>query len=124
VDDQGYLYLVDRIKDLILCGGFNVYPRVIEEALYQHPAVAEAAAIGVPDAYRGQVPKAFVALRPDAKVTPEELLRFLKNYVSRIEMPKAVEIRDTLPKTPIGKVSRKELAAEERRSGLVDGREC
>jgi long-chain acyl-CoA synthetase len=113
IDEDGYLYLVDRIKDLILCGGFNVYPRVIEEALYQHPAVAECAVIGIPDAYRGQVPKAFVALRPDAEVTPEALLRFLKNYVSRIEMPKVIEIRKSLPKTAVGKVSRKELAAEE-----------
>jgi long-chain acyl-CoA synthetase len=113
IDEDGYLYLVDRIKDLILCGGFNVYPRVIEEALYQHPAVAECAVIGIPDAYRGQVPKAFVALRPDAEVTPEALLRFLKNYVSRIEMQKVIEIRKSLPKTAVGKVSRKELAAEE-----------
>jgi long-chain acyl-CoA synthetase len=117
IDEEGYLYLVDRIKDLILCGGFNVYPRVIEEALYQHPAVAEAAVIGIPDSYRGQVPKAFVALRPDADVTPEALLSFLKGYVSRIEMPKCIEIRASLPKTPIGKVSRKELVAEEQRSG-------
>ncbi len=117
IDEDGYLYLVDRIKDVILCGGFNVYPRVIEEALHQHPAVAEAAVIGIPDAYRGQVPKAFVTLRPDAHVTPAELLRFLKGYVSRIEMPKAVEIRESLPKTAVGKVSRKELAAEEQRSG-------
>ncbi len=111
VDEGGYLYLVDRIKDLILCGGFNVYPRVIEEALHQHPAVAEAAVIGVPDAYRGQVPKAFVTLRPGAEATPEALLRFLRDYVSRMEMPKSVEIRQSLPKTAIGKISRKELAA-------------
>jgi long-chain acyl-CoA synthetase len=116
VDEAGYLYLVDRIKDVILCGGFNVYPRVIEEALHQHPAVAEAAVIGIPDAYRGQAPKAFVTLRPDAHVTSVELLRFLKTYVSRIEMPKAIEIRETLPKTAVGKVSRKDLAAEESQS--------
>lgn len=113
IDEAGYLYLVDRIKDVILCGGFNVYPRVIEEALHQHPAVAEAAVIGIADAYRGQAPKAFITLRPDAHVTPAELLRFLKTYVSRIEMPKAVEIRESLPKTAVGKVSRKDLAAEE-----------
>jgi long-chain acyl-CoA synthetase len=116
IDEDGYLYLLDRIKDVILCGGFNVYPRVIEEALHQHPAVAETAVIGIPDAYRGQVPKAFVTLRPGAHVTRVELLRFLKGYVSRIEMPKAVEIRESLPKTAVGKVSRKELAAEESRS--------
>ena len=113
IDEAGYLYLVDRIKDVILCGGFNVYPRVIEEALHQHPGVAEAAVIGIPDAYRGQAPKAFVTLRPGAHATSAELLRFLKTYVSRIEMPKAVEIRESLPKTAVGKVSRKDLAAEE-----------
>ena len=117
IDGDGYLYLVDRIKDLILCGGFNVYPRVIEEALHQHPAVAEAAVIGISDAYRGQVPKAFVTLRPGAQATPAELLRFLKTYVARTEMPKAIEIRASLPKTAVGKVSRKDLAAEEQRSG-------
>lgn len=117
VDEAGYLYLVDRIKDLILCGGFNVYPRVIEEALHQHPAVAEAAVIGIPDAYRGQVPKAFVTLRPGTHATPELLHRFLKDYLSRIEMPKVIEIRASLPKTAVGKVSRKELVAEEGHSG-------
>jgi long-chain acyl-CoA synthetase len=117
IDEGGYLYLVDRIKDLILCGGFNVYPRVIEEALHQHPAVAECAVIGIPDAYRGQVPKAFVALRTGMHATPEVLRRFLKDYLSHIEMPKVIEIRASLPKTAIGKVSRKELVAEESQSG-------
>ncbi len=117
IDAGGYLYLVDRIKDLILCGGFNVYPRVIEEALHQHPAVAEAAVIGIPDDYRGQAPKAFVTLRPGAHATPSALLHFLRDYLSRIEMPKVIEIRASLPKTAIGKVSRKDLVAEEGKSG-------
>jgi long-chain acyl-CoA synthetase len=116
IDAAGYLYLVDRIKDLILCGGFNVYPRVIEEALHQHPAVAEAAVIGIPDAYRGQAPKAFVTLRPGVQTTPSALLHFLRDYLSRIEMPKVIEIRASLPKTAIGKVSRKDLVAEESKS--------
>ncbi len=116
MDETGFLYLVDRIKDLILCGGFNVYPRVIEEALHRHPAVAEAAAIGIPDAYRGQAPKAFVTLRPGVQTTPGALLHFLRDYLSRIEMPKVIEIRASLPKTTIGKVSRKELIAEESKS--------
>ncbi len=119
LDEEGFLFLVDRIKDVILCGGFNVYPRVIEEALHQHPAVAEAAVIGIPDSYRGQVPKAFVTLRPGAKATPESLLLFLKDYVSRIEMPRVIEIRLALPKTAIGKVSRKELAAEEQQTAAA-----
>ncbi|MEJ1158096.1 long-chain-fatty-acid--CoA ligase [Prosthecomicrobium sp. N25] len=112
-DPDGFIFIVDRIKDLILCSGFNVYPRVIEEALYQHPAVSEAVAIGVPDPYRGQAPKAFVTLRADASARPEDLMAFLAGYLSRIEMPKEIEIRDTLPKTMIGKLSKKELVAEE-----------
>ncbi len=113
VDDDGYLFLVDRIKDVIIAGGYNVYPRVLEEALYQHPAVQDAVVIGVADAYRGQAPKAFVTLKDGAAATPAELLAFLGGYVSKIEMPKAVEIRATLPKTLIGKLSKKELVAEE-----------
>lgn len=113
VDEDGYVFLVDRIKDLILCGGYNVYPRVVEEALYRHPAVAEAVVIGIPDSYRGQAPKAFVRLRPDAEATPAELKTFLADQLSRIEMPSEIEIRAELPKTMVGKLSKKELVAEE-----------
>ena len=113
LDADGFLFIVDRIKDVILCGGYNVYPRVIEDALYQHPAVAEAVVIGVPDSYRGQAPKAFVTLRAGTKATPDELSTFLKDYVSKIELPKTIEIRDALPKTAVGKLSKKELVAEE-----------
>lgn len=112
-DADGYLFLVDRIKDVILCGGYNVYPRVIEDALYQHPAVAEAVVIGVPDSYRGQAPKAFVKLREGHAATPDELRSFLADYVSKIELPKAIVLRESLPKTMIGKLSKKELVAEE-----------
>ncbi len=113
LDADGYLFLVDRIKDVIICSGFNVYPRILEDALYQHPAVHEAVVIGVPDAYRGQAPKAFVTLKPGAAATGEELRIFLADYVSKIEMPRSVEIRESLPKTMIGKLSKKELLAEE-----------
>jgi long-chain acyl-CoA synthetase len=113
LDKDGYLYLVDRIKDLIIAGGYNIYPRMLEEALYQHPAVKDAVVIGVPDAYRGQAPKAFVSLKEDATATPEELKQFLAGYVSKIEMPREVEIRAELPKTMVGKLSKKELVAEE-----------
>ena len=113
LDEDGYLFIVDRIKDMILCGGYNVYPRTIEEALYEHPAVAEAVVIGVPDPYRGQAPKAFVTLFPGAQATPEELRTFLVDKLSKIEMPREVEIRAELPKTLIGKLSKKELIAEE-----------
>ncbi|QEH79593.1 long-chain fatty acid--CoA ligase [Sphingomonas sp. C8-2] len=113
LDEDGYLFLVDRIKDVIIAGGYNIYPRVIEEALYEHPAVLEAVVIGVPDAYRGQAPKAFVVLRPGQQASVDELCEFLKSRVSKIEMPREVEIRTSLPKTLIGKLSRKELVAEE-----------
>ncbi|HIJ62717.1 MAG TPA: long-chain fatty acid--CoA ligase [Rhodospirillaceae bacterium] len=114
LDDEGFLFLVDRIKDVILCGGYNVYPRIIEEALYRHPAVAEAVVIGVPDGYRGEAPKAFVRLREGAVADVEELKHFLSTEISRIEMPKEIEFRAELPKTMVGKLSKKELVAEER----------
>ena len=113
LDADGYLFIVDRIKDLILCGGYNVYPRVIEEALYEHPAVVEAVVIGVPDAHRGQAPKAFVVLNEAGAITGAGLRDFLRDKISKIELPREVEIRDTLPKTLIGKLSKKELVEEE-----------
>jgi long-chain acyl-CoA synthetase len=113
LDEDGYLFLVDRIKDVIIAGGYNIYPRVLEEALYQHPDVRDAVVIGVPDKYRGQAPKAFVVLKDNATATPEALRAFLAEYVSKIEMPREVEIRAELPKTLIGKLSKKELVAEE-----------
>nr|WP_211314446.1 long-chain fatty acid--CoA ligase [Sphingomonas fennica] len=114
LDEDGYLFLVDRIKDVILAGGYNVYPRVIEDAAYHHPAIKEAVAIGVFDKYRGQSPKLFVALREDMTATEEEIRTFLADRISKIEMPKYIEIRDALPKTLIGKLSKKELVEEEK----------
>lgn len=113
LDEEGFLFIVDRIKDIILCGGYNVYPRMIEEALYEHPAVAEAVAIGVPDPYRGQSPKAFVTVKPGEEVTGAALRDFLRDKLSKIELPREVEIRESLPKTLIGKLSKKELVEEE-----------
>ncbi|TWA72289.1 long-chain acyl-CoA synthetase [Azospirillum baldaniorum] len=112
MDEDGYVFLLDRLKDLILCGGYNVYPRVIEEAIYQHPDVVAVCVIGVPDDYRGQSPKAFVQLKPDASLTAERLKDFLRDKISRIEMPKLIEFRAELPKTAVGKLSKKELIAE------------
>ena len=112
-DRDGYIFLVDRIKDLIISGGYNVYPRMVEEALYKHPAVLETVVIGIPDAKRGQVPKAFVRLQANAQVTVEALQDFLATQLSPVERPKEIEFRETLPKTIIGKLSRKELVAEE-----------
>ncbi len=113
LDEAGYLFLVDRIKDVILCGGYNVYPRLIEEALYRHPDVLEATVIGIPDAYRGECPKAFVVLRAGAAASVPALRQFLEDELSRIELPREIELRETLPHTAIGKLSKKELVAEE-----------
>ena len=123
LDEDGYLFIVDRMKDLIICSGYNVYPRVIEEALYEHPAVAEAVVIAVPDPYRGQAPKAFVALKAGQSATPEELAAFLVDKVSKIEAPKAIEIRPSLPRTLIGKLSKKELVEEEAAKAVQSDRE-
>jgi len=110
IQPDGSFVLVDRKKDMILSGGFNVYPRVIEEAIGEHPDVTEVAVIGVDDEYRGQSAKAFVSLRPGAPLLTLDALRlFLADKLGRHEMPAALEIRDALPKTPVGKLSRQEL---------------
>jgi long-chain acyl-CoA synthetase len=113
MDEDGFFYIVDRIKDLIICSGYNVYPRRIEEALYDHPAVEEAVVIGIADKYRGEAPKAFVKLKSGQQATRAELLKHLEIKLSKIEFPADIEFRDTLPKSMIGKLSKKELKAEE-----------
>jgi long-chain acyl-CoA synthetase len=113
MDEDGYTFIIDRMKDLILCGGFNVYPRHVEEAIYQHPAVAEVTVIGVPDEYRGEAVKAFVKLKDGETVDQAKLLEFLQPKLGRHEMPREIEFRGELPKTMIGKLSKKELVAEE-----------
>ena len=114
LDEDGYLFIVDRIKDLILCSGYNVYPRVIEDAAYEHPAVKEAIAIGIPDEYRGEAPKLFIALHEGEELDAGQLHEFLKMRLSPIEMPDAYEFRDELPKTLVGKLEKKALVAEEK----------
>lgn len=114
LDRDGFLTLVDRKKDMILAGGFNVFPRVIEEAIYEHPAVAEVTVIGVPDSYRGESPKAFIVLKRGERLDFGGLKDFLRDKLGRHEIPTEMELRDALPKTPIGKLSKKELIAEER----------
>jgi len=114
MDEEGYIFIVDRCKDMLLCSGFNVYPRVLEEVIYQHPAVAEVCVIGIPDTYRGQSPKAFVALKKGAQpFTLEQLQAFLKDKLGKHEMVHALEIRSVLPKTAVGKLSKKDLVDEE-----------
>jgi len=116
MDEDGWFFLVDRKKDMILSGGFNVYPRVIEEAVYEHADVEEAVVIGIPDAHRGQSAKAFVKLRSGAALlTLDGLRAFLADKVGRHEMPVALEIRAELPRTVVGKLSKKALSEEEAR---------
>ncbi len=112
VDEDGYVFLVDRISDLIICSGFNVYPRSIEEALYRHEAVDECNVIGVKDGYRGEAPVAFIKLKEGHSVTAAELKTFLSGELSKIEMPKEFIFKDELPKTLVGKLSKKELREE------------
>jgi len=112
MDEEGYTFLVDRIKDLIICSGYNVYPRNIEEALYKHPAVDECNVIGVEDSYRGEAPVAFVKLNAGQSVTASELKSFLAEHISKIEIPRDIIFKDELPKTLVGKLSKKELRDE------------
>ncbi len=112
MDADGFTFIVDRIKDIIICSGFNVYPRRIEEAIYEHPAVEEVTVIGIPDGYRGEAPKAYIKLRTGQTATAEDIRKFLEPKISKIEMPSQIEFRDQLPKTLVGKLSKKELKAE------------
>ncbi|MCB4823666.1 AMP-binding protein [Roseicella aerolata] len=115
MEADGFFFLTDRKKDMILSGGFNVYPRVIEEAIHEHPDVVECAVIGIPDEYRGQAAKAFVSLKPGAvPFTLEGLRVFLADRLGKHELPAALEIRDELPRTPVGKLAKLVLIEEER----------
>lgn len=114
MDPDGYVFLVDRIKDMIISNGYNVYPRHVEEALYQHPDIEEATVIGIPDDSRGEVPKAFVKIKKGISLTSNDIMSFLRDKLSPIQLPKQIEIRDELPKTMIGKLSKKELVQEEK----------
>ena len=120
MDEEGYFFINDRIKEMIISGGYNIYPRNIEEVLYQHPEVVEAAVIGIPHEQRGQVPKAFVVRKEGSTLDAVQLKRYLYDRISSYTMPAAFEFRDALPKSMIGKILKKELVAEEKRkiSGL------
>ncbi|MDR7394386.1 MAG: long-chain fatty acid--CoA ligase [Armatimonadota bacterium] len=119
MDEDGFFYIVDRKKEMINVGGLKVFPREVEEVLYRHPAVREAAAIGVLDPVRGEVVKAFVALKEGQHATEHELVEFCRQHLAPHKVPRAVEVRPQLPKTLIGKVLRRALAEEERaRAGV------
>ena len=112
-DEDGYIFLVDRTKDMIIASGYNIYPREIDEVLYRHPKVAEAAAVGVPDEYRGETIKAFISLKSGETATEEEIMEFCKDKLAAYKRPRIVEFRDSIPKSAVGKVLRKNLRAEE-----------
>jgi long-chain acyl-CoA synthetase len=109
-DEDGYYFIVDRKKDLIIRGGYNVYPREVEEVLFAHPAVAEAAVVGKPDDKLGEEVLAFVALKQGASATPEELVAFCKERVAAYKYPREVRLVEALPKGPTGKILKKELS--------------
>jgi long-chain acyl-CoA synthetase len=116
MDEDGFIFIVDRTKDMLLCSGYNVYPRVLEEAIYKHPSVEEVAVIGIKDEYRGQSPKAVIKLKAGAEpMTIKELQAFLKDKLGKHEMVQALEIRPELPKTAVGKISKKDLYEDEER---------
>ena len=116
MDKAGYIFIVDRLKDMINASGFKIYPRRIEEAIYEFEAVEEVTVIGVEDEYRGEAPVAYIKLRDGHSATAEEIFAFLKPKISKIEMPRDIEFRTELPKTMIGKLSKKELREERERS--------
>jgi long-chain acyl-CoA synthetase len=115
MDERGYVYIVDRIKDMIITNGYNVYPRNVEEAIYLHPCVEECIVAGLPDEQRGEIVKAWIKIKPDTTLSEDDLKKFLADKISKMEIPKLFEFRDKpLPKTMIGKLSRKDILAEEK----------
>ena len=114
MDEDGYFFIVDRKKEMIISGGYNIYPRNIEEVIYTHEAVAECAVVGIDHKTRGQVPKAYIVLREKQEVSEEDMKAFLKDKMSAYAQPHAIEFREELPKSIIGKILKKELLAEER----------
>jgi long-chain acyl-CoA synthetase len=110
-DEDGYLYIVDRKKDLIIRGGYNVYPREIEEVLHEHPAVALAAVVGVPDERLGEVGKAFVVLEPGPPIEPTDIVEWARDEMANFKVPRTVEFLDALPVNATGKVVKDDLRA-------------
>ncbi len=113
MDDEGYFYIVDRKKDMIIAGGFNVFPREIEEILFSHPKIKEACAAGIPHDYRGETVKAYIVLREGESASEEEIVQFCRQNLARYKVPKMIEFREELPKTMVGKVLRRALVEEE-----------
>jgi long-chain acyl-CoA synthetase len=115
MDDEGYFFIVDRKKDMILSGGYNVYPREIDEVLLEHPGVKEAVAVGVSHPTRGEIIKAYVVPKEGVELTRGEVISFCREKLANYKIPKKVEFREELPKTMVGKVLRRALREEEER---------
>ncbi|MBT3226109.1 MAG: long-chain fatty acid--CoA ligase [Deltaproteobacteria bacterium] len=113
MDEEGYFFIVDRKKDMIIAGGYNIYPRDIDEVLYQHPKVADAISVGIPHEYRGETVKAYIVLKPGETCTEQEIIDFCKTKLAVYKVPKLVDFRDELPKSAVGKILRKVLRQEE-----------
>ncbi|MFP7199900.1 long-chain-fatty-acid--CoA ligase [Lysinibacillus halotolerans] len=114
MDNDGYFYVVDRKKDIIIAGGFNIYPREVEEVLYEHEAIQECVVAGIPDAYRGETVKAYIVLREGKNVTEEELNKYCREHLAAFKVPRQYEFRKELPKTTVGKILRRSLVEEEK----------
>ncbi|MGD6991684.1 long-chain-fatty-acid--CoA ligase [Sutcliffiella horikoshii] len=114
MDERGYFYVVDRKKDMIIAGGFNIYPREIEEVLYEHEEIQEVVVAGIPDAYRGETVKAYIVKKTGSKLTEEELDQYTRKHLAAYKVPRYYEFRDELPKTAVGKILRRALVEEEK----------
>jgi long-chain acyl-CoA synthetase len=113
MDEDGFFKVVDRKKDMCIVGGFNVYPREVEEVLYEHPKIMEAAVVGIPDVQRGENIKAYIVLKPGQMATAEEIIAYCRENLTRYKVPREVEFRESLPKTMVGKILRRALRDEE-----------
>ena len=109
VDEEGWLSIVDRKKDMIIAGGYNIFPTEIDDVLYSHPAILEACCIGIPDAYRGETVKAFIVLKPGEMLSADEVTAFCREQLAAYKIPKQIEFLDELPKSAVGKILRREL---------------
>jgi long-chain acyl-CoA synthetase len=109
MDDDGYVTIVDRAKDMVNVGGYKVYPRDIEEVLHRHPAVADAAVVGIPDSNLGEVVKAYVALKPGSVLSAEELVAYMRSALANFKVPRQVEFVEAIPRSPSGKALRRLL---------------
>lgn len=115
MDEKGYFYIVDRKKDMIIASGYNIYPREVEEVLYEHPSVKEVVVAGVPDPYRGETVKAYIVLKDGTSITEDEMNKYARKNLAAYKVPRMYEFRDELPKTTVGKILRRQLVEEEKR---------